>query len=132
MTHEKTVQAYKDAGLGWTSLNETASDVALAAKKQLIQFDKNPTVIVNNVYRLRVEQPAPSTEVSEFILFDKTTTGHSGLGNPVTYYETTDDLGLYREPITTTITRFNPETEQTEQIVDQSDVKLKVHYLYKF
>lgn len=132
MTHPKTIEAYKNAGLGWTSLNETAQDVALAAKKQLID-DKQPLIeITSSVYRLRVESEPPSTDISEYILFDKHTIGKSGIGNKVEWWEGPDNLCYWFEPITQTITCFNVETERMETRADSEDIKLKTHYLYPF
>lgn len=67
------------------------------------------------------------------ITWDQQTTGHTGLGNPVSYPEDKDDLCIWYEPIATTRNIFNPQTEEMETVTTQWDFSdVKKHYLYPF
>src|SRR5436309_1337127 len=131
MALPKTIEAYKEIGIEYSKLNERGYEVAIHGQKELIKNDKNKTEIISNVYRMKVENPT-GTETQEVILFDKTTTGHTGLGNQITFWESAQDLCLWLEPIGAMQTRFNPETEETETTSNVEDLRHKTHYLFAF
>jgi hypothetical protein len=79
------------------------------------------------VYRIRTE------DNSEFICWNQTTTGHTGIGNEISYEEGWDDLCRWYEPIPTKEIVY--DAEKQEQIVKAKfdDIaQTKVHYLYPF
>jgi len=96
--------------------------------------------VLHSVYRVKIDDAISESEASnnnnnneEVILFDKTTTGKTGLDNPVTYYEGPDDLCVWYEPTVVTQIEFNPKTEQNEMVTKVGDLsEIKAHYLYPF
>jgi hypothetical protein len=127
MVHPKTIEAYNAVGEDYKRRYEKGHEVSTRAKKELIEKDPNKVTKVLNVYRIRVEDG-----VSEFITWDQETSGKTGIGNPVTYYEGPEDLAFYREPIVEKEIRFNVE-KQEQEMVNKSDINTVVtHYLYPF
>jgi hypothetical protein len=125
LAHQKTIEAYKAAGVDWKDM-EKGHEMATRSKKELVEKDQNKVVKVTSVYRVKID------DNEEVILFDKTTTGKTGLGNPVTYYELPDDLCVWYEPQVITQIEFNPKTEQNEMVTKVGDLsEVKPHYLYR-
>jgi len=92
--------------------------------------EEGRTVVVNSVYRVKLDDGI--SQASEWILFDKTTTGHTGIGNEISFYESFSDLCYWLEPIVTKHIVFNPDTQKTEMITRSDDVQNRIHYEYPF
>jgi len=88
------------------------------------------TEVVNSVYRMRLDDGI--SQPSEWILFDKTTTGVTGIGNEISFYESFSDLCMWLEPTVTKHVVFNPDTQKTELKSKPDDVQNKIHYEYPF
>lgn len=129
MAHPRTIEAFDKVGEkgDYKRRYEKGHEVVAQAKKELIEKDPDKTVKVHNVYRIRVEDG-----VSEFITWDQTTYGKTGIGNPVEVYESADDLCIWKEPIVEREIRFNVE-KQEQEMVNKPDISQVItHYLYPF
>jgi hypothetical protein len=125
----QTLEAFDAIGEkgDWKRRYEKGHEQIAQAKKELIEKDPNKTVKVHNVYRIRVEDG-----ISEFIAWDQETTGKTGIGNPVTYYQGPEDLCWYLEPTQIKEIRFNAE-KQEQEVVTKPDIDQVVkHYLFPF
>jgi len=131
VAHEKTIQAYAAAGIDYKTWHEKGTEIVVRDRKKLIEKDENKKVVVNSVYRVKVDDGDGVSE-SEFITWDATTTGHTGLGNKIEYHEDARDLCSWQEPITTKTIRFNQETEQEETITNTDISETRTHFLYPF
>ena len=121
-------------GHDWKNWYEKGNEVVVHERKKQLQQDQNQTVKVNSVYRQRVEDEDANTgKLIEIIKWNQTITCHTGLGNPVSYYEDVNDLCIWYAPTQTEEIKFNAETEQKETIVKPADFSMvKKHYLYPF
>jgi hypothetical protein len=63
--------------------------------------------------------------VSEVIAWDQETSGKTGIGNPVTYYESAQDLSMYFQPIVENDIRFEVE-KQEQEMVNKPDISAVV------
>jgi hypothetical protein len=129
LAHQKTIEAYKAAGIDWKFF-EKGHDIVQAERRRLIESDPKKTVVVNNVYRIRIDDG--TSEVGEFILWDQMTTGRTEIGNKVEYYESPSDLCMWFEPTGTKEVRFNAELQKMETLPVMDDNAVKTHYLYPF
>lgn len=132
MAHPKTIEAFDNIEGNqkgdWQHQREKGHEKATRHLKELIEKDPNKQTKVLSVYRVRVEDG-----ISEFICWSEEITGHTGIGNEVTYYLGWDDICRWHEPILKHEIVYNPETQQHESKVKIDDVsRVITHYLYPF
>jgi hypothetical protein len=103
----------------------------LNTQKAAIKNCPNPVIIVNNCYKIRVQDEAPSTDVTDYLSWDKLTLATSPLGNQIQCYENCEQLSCWYEPIVSKIVKFDVESELPQTIADTENVKLKKRWLYR-
>lgn len=131
MPHPKTIESYDNlagnqAG-DYKKRFEKGHDVAVEAKKALIEKDPNKQTKILSVYRIRTE------DNSEYICWSEEISGKSQIGNIIKYELGWDDICRYYIAIPRKEIVF--DVEKQEQIVKEhvDDLsQMEVKYLYPF
>src|SRR5215831_16798518 len=130
MTHQKTIEARKSAGIYQATFDDLPADQFVRSRKELLDGQKTE-VKMDHVYRVRIDDGI--SPVQEVIWFTKITTGRTGIGNFVQYQETPQDLCIWNEPILSRKIIYDPEKEDMKEVLVEDDLaKTIVHYDYPF
>ena len=125
------MEAYSKVGIKWSDFLENGADVHIKEMQNKFKNSKKPLLfIVNNVYRILIDEPGE--QPYEVITYDQTVRGTSNIGNTTEWAEGANETSIFYTPLTFKQTRWNPDKEELEEIIDFENIKSKANYLFPF